>query len=185
MKTPQILFPFLLFIMVQASGQSYDMSSRQAGMVITKERDTLNGEIVFGSTWQSLYLIGGSSMQQLSAQNLSRITLDNGNSPRHFRALQHTDDGDFYFFEELSLGNITLLSYAGEAFGNDQLQEQYYLQIDEEAVTVETGGRVFFDAFGKHKKEMRDYAFSHALDPTRRWDLIQIIEYFNEHHEDI
>lgn len=171
----------LITIISTGHAQSYDLSTRRSGVVILNQGSTLDGEVIFGSSWNSIYFITDHGMQQIKAEAIEQIIIHE-ESIVSYRTLAHERDGKYYLFRVLEAGTVSLLKYAGDAFEQDQT---FFTSIHTEGIATTLDDRIPFNAFGRYRKEMRDYAFSHALETNVESDLILIFSYFNDHFDEI
>lgn len=163
-------------------GQNYDFSQKQPGSVIIENNDSLVGEVVVGSSWQSVAIVEGRAMQQVFASQAKKVYIADGYSQKEFLSLQTHEKGDFYFFEVLVSGKAKLLCSSGLISSKDTDERKYFITDKGYAIRIATSDKSFFNTFGKFKKEMRDYAFSMAMDLNKERDLKLLFSYFNQNY---
>lgn len=150
--------------------QTFDLNNRKSGVLFTNSGDSITGEIVLSSDYQSIYFIQGSSMRQLASIDFLSFKITTLGDFQFFVSLPKQLEGPHFIFEQLTDGSINLLCQQVDG-------TKYFYQFPDGMVNELTGD--IFKIFGKHRKTMKDYAFSHALNVEEHEDLVQVFDYFN------
>jgi hypothetical protein len=175
---------WLIFLCQLINAQSYDLHQKQPGSIVMENNDSLVGEIVLGSNWQSVTLISERSMQQVYAKQVKKVRISEGYGNKEFLSLQTHEKGDFFFFEVLVFGEIKLLCSSGLISLKDSKDRKYYILDEGYALKIAKSDKSLFSVFGKYKKEMKDYAFSMAMNLEMERDLKLLFDYFNQNYSD-
>lgn len=177
MKT--LLTIICTFYTLSSFGQNYNLSDKSEGTIFKNSQDSINGDIVLGSEWNSIFFIQNHSMKQMSPEEFSsfKIKLDNHNN--HYLSLPIKSEGPHLIFKLLTDGKYQLLYHKT----SDSSKDGYYWNDDGVARKLDVDN--CFAVFGNMKKVMRFYAFSHALDVSIELDLTQVFSYFNRYYSDM
>ncbi len=160
-------------------GQSYDLSKKLPGSILTKSNDSLVGQIVLDNNWQSVSFVSDRSMRQLYARDIDKVLLEDGYQMITYHSVKIENQGDYFLFQRLTDGPVVLLRYAGELYKDEKEAGQFYIELDDQAFKLPSEKSIF-NVFGKYKKEMRDYAFSMAFNLDLERDLILLFNYYND-----
>ncbi len=169
---------FVLLVLA-LHGQSYDLSKKLSGAILTKSNDSLVGQIVLDNNWQSVTFLSERSMRQLYARDIQKVTLEDGYQIITYQSVKIENKGDYFLFQRLTDGAVPLLKYAGDLYKTEKEGEQFYIELDDQALKLPSE-KSLFNVFGKYKKEMRDYAFSMAFNLELERDLVLLFNYYHD-----
>lgn len=120
----------------------------------------------------------GSSIIQFNVDPGQQITIDWRQSQVQMRGYRLQSDGEIRYFAIIQVGDKPLL-ISGPAPLDATAVNKFYT-LDKDVVIEIDSEKDLFDSFGKYKKQVKDYAFSHALRFDRLIDLRDIFEFYTD-----
>ena len=166
------VFATLIIIAHLGFGQSFDLSKKAPASVHLKNSGKIEGELAFSSDWHSIYFVQGRNIKHIVPSEVKYVQLNGPSDSQVFYPLIKEGESKPSFFEVLAEGEMKLL-YQPSAEG-----DIFFISKSGTAIPLYT--KSLFGVFGKSKKSMKSYAFSHNLNESSLEDLIQIFTYYNE-----
>lgn len=167
------IFLFLSIVSIYHSGygQTIDLTMKIPGLLITQANDSIHGSIAVSSDRKTLMLSQQNNLRHFSANQIKRVVTPGGELVTAVVA-QETEER---IFNVVVKGQITLLALPSEESG-----ELIFYQLEGEvAELIEVDEKAFFNIFGKERKTISAFAYSHALNPELPEDLKVIFDYFS------
>jgi len=192
------IFLFFLLVPSLAFAQTFPFDLWHDGKVILENGDTIKGSIKY-DLQDLLQLRHRNRMESFSARKVLLFEFFDAGYKRYrtFYSLPYSANGGYkspVFFEVLTEGKITVLSrekieyrtygYSPFMYGSYNtrkvLVNTYFLLKENGNIEDFIGKRSnWLDLMGNRADEIHDYAKDNKLDFDRKYDLKQIIDYYN------
>lgn len=201
-------FFFLLLIFVSSSiyAQVFPFDLWHDGKIILDTGDTLRGQVKY-DLQDLLQIKYNQRLESFSARKvlLFEIFDQSYRRYRQFYSLPYSENGSYktpVFFEVLTEGKITVLSrekveirsnnyspyspyaggmYPGSYYGTRRVLVNTYFLLKENGNIESFSGKKndWYDLMGNRANDVHDYVKDNKLSFDRKYDVKQIIEYYN------
>jgi hypothetical protein len=192
------LFLIIPFVSIDTFAQVFPFDLWHDGKVVLETGDTIRGSVKY-DLQDLLQVKHESRLESFTARKVIFFEIFDQTYKRYrnFYSLPYSPTGGYktpVFFEALTEGKITVLSrekveyrtysspffYYGGYSSRLVLINIYYL-LKENGTIVEFSGRRndWYDLMGARENDVHDYVKENRLDFDRKYDLKQIIDYYN------
>ncbi len=179
-------------------GQTFPFDLWHEGKIVLDSGDTIRGSIKY-SLQDLLQVRHQNQLESFSARKVLLFEIFDQGYKRYrtFYSLPYSSNGSYkspVFFEVLTEGKITVLSrekveyrstsyspFMYGAYSTRMILVNTYYLLKENGNIIDFSGKRndWLDLMGSRADEMHDYARQNKLDFDRKYDLKQIIDYYN------
>ncbi|MGC4022621.1 MAG: hypothetical protein QM734_12075 [Cyclobacteriaceae bacterium] len=194
----RILFSFVLVVPLFSFAQTFPFDVFHEGKVVLENGDTIRGEVKY-SLQDLLQVKHNNRLESFTARKVVFFEVFDQAYKRYrqFYSLPYSPTGGYkspVFFELLAEGKITTLtrekieyrtntspyySYGGYS-SRPVLVYIYYLLKENGNIEDFRGNKSdWYELFGNRENEMHDYVKDNKLDFDKKYELKQILDYYN------